>query len=229
MDRFLSQQSSASSVVRLAERLLAEAEACPALTFRSNPAVVASAPPSGHFPALALLSDPVLDVRPYLEHLTAMAAAAAQRSEALAQLARQRRRKMQRQILAIGALGTVAFLIGVSGVVASRNANRTIAELRGQLSALTEQQRLAQIEITATLAARKDEAQAAEATAQPRRTAATQVAAEPALQAPDIRYSAQPWPDSRPLQRHNTVAPRRQPTGSHFLAGFERNIPPVLR
>jgi hypothetical protein len=229
MDRFSPHPSSAAAAVRLAERLLAEAEACPALTLRGDPIAQPSESPSGRFPELALLSDPVLDVRPYLEHLVSMASAAAERSEALAQQARQRSRKAKWQMLAIGCLGAVALLIGVRGFIASRNSETSLAQLRNQVIALTEQQQQARTEI-AELSARKDAARVATGpAASGRERPATPIAAAPALQIPSIRYYAQPWPDSRSILRQSTQAPSRLGTGFHFLPGFERGIQAVLR
>lgn len=206
MDRFFPQQSNASAAVRLAERLLAEAEAFPALTVRRDPIAPAPELPSGRFPALALLSDPGLDVRPYLEHLVSMAAAAAQRSEALAQQARRRSRNARRQMLAIGCLGAMALLIGVSGFIASRNSDARLAHLRSQFAALAERQHQAQVEIAA-LAARKSETRAAAASAPGQEGSVTPIATGPAMRVPGIRYYAQPWPDSRSIPRPGTITP----------------------
>ena len=57
-------------VERLARRLLAEAEACPTLISRSgNSSSETKRRSKGSFSAMALLSDPVPDIRQYLEDL----------------------------------------------------------------------------------------------------------------------------------------------------------------
>ncbi len=142
----------ASPAVRMAENLLAEAEACPALIARSDPVAVALEPPSGQFPALALLSDPALDVRPYLEDLVSIAAASAQRAEQLAFQARRAIRQTRYQMLVVGCLGAAALLIGVTGFAISRNGDAKLAQMTSELIALTHQQQQAQGQIAALTA-----------------------------------------------------------------------------
>lgn len=202
----------------MAENLLAEAEACPALIARSDPVAVALEPPFGQFPALALLSDPALDVRPYLEDLVSIAAASAQRAEQLALHARRAIRQTRYQMLVVGCLGAAALLIGVTGFAISRNGDAKLAQMSSELIALTQQQQQAQGEIAALTA--QAEARAVGPTArEPKAVVGAPVLAEPALQAPSIRYSAQPWPDSRPMPRRSTVTPHRA-SGPYFFAGF---------
>jgi hypothetical protein len=216
MARSFTQGPDVSAAVCLAERLLAEAEACPALISRRASADMGPRPERS--PALAVFSDPVPDVRPQLEHLASIAAASAQRPKALASLARRRSRNVRWQMFAAGSLGVMAVLIGAIGFVASREADTKLALLR----ALT---KLRQLEIV-ELAAQNSNARAEQTktTAGRPETPVVRLAA-PASQAPRIRYSAQPSPDPR----RSTSMLRRQVTRPRFLAGFERDIQAVLR
>ena len=84
-------------VERLARRLLAEAEASPALIGRAATAPAIATPrESQPFAAMALLSDPALDVRQYLEDLVTIAVNSAQQAEDLAVQAREASRKARR-------------------------------------------------------------------------------------------------------------------------------------
>src|ERR1700758_1366593 len=118
MDHFVSRPSSGSPATRLAERLLAEAVACPALIARRGPVDAATEPQPAPFPALALLSDPVLDVRPYLEDLVSIAVASAQRAEEMSAQVRQVSRKARRETLIVGCFGMLGLVIGAIGLAA---------------------------------------------------------------------------------------------------------------
>jgi hypothetical protein len=228
MDRFFPQQSSGSAAVSLAERLLAEAEACPALTRRTDPTADVAAVASERFPALSLLSDPVLDARPYLEHLVSIAVAAANRSEMLAKDARRQSRRARRQMLAVGCFGSAALLIAI-GFAALVTSDNRVAQLRSQVIALTEQQQQAKAEIAALAGAKDATTRPEPATASARAAPATPVATQPAMQAPNIRYYAQPWPDSGSALRRNAFTPSQPMTGPRLFGGFERRIQAVLR
>lgn len=209
MDRFVSQSSSGSPAVRLAERLLAEAEACPALIVRAERSVANTEAPAAAFPTLALLSDPVLDVRPYLEDLVAIAASSAQRAEAVSGQARRAIRKARREMLVIGCLGAIGLLVGVTGFAASQDSDASIARIRGELATLQRQQQQAQGEIAALAQAaetRVAEPEAGDSMALAKTVPpASDEAAGSAWQPPSIRYYAPPWPDSARQRRQRTV------------------------
>ena len=83
-------------VNRLAQRLLAEAAASPALVSRTRaPAKLTPKPPADRFPTMALLSDPALDIQQYLEDLVSIAVKSAQQAEDVG-AARRGRREDQR-------------------------------------------------------------------------------------------------------------------------------------
>ncbi len=66
----------------MARRMLAEAAVRPALISRANaPARLAPKRVAEPFPAMALLSDPALDIRQYLEDLVSIAVNSAQQAE----------------------------------------------------------------------------------------------------------------------------------------------------
>jgi hypothetical protein len=231
MDRFVSQQSSGSPAVRLAGRLLAEAEACPALIVRTERGTADAEPPAACFPALALLADPVLDVRPYLDDLVSIAARSAQRAEAVSRQARRAIRKARHEMLVIGCLGVIGLIVGVAGFASSHDSDARLARIRGELATLRQQQQQARGEIAA-LASPASETRVAEPAAGESmtlaKTPAAPVPAGPALQPPSIRYYAQPWPDSRPIPRRVTAAQGRQVTVPSF-AGLQPGMHAILR
>jgi hypothetical protein len=223
MDRSLPPQAGISAVVRLAESLLAEAEACPALIMRSAPVGVGVETQAERLPTLALLSEPALDVRPYLEHLVSLAAASARRSELLAEQARRLSRNARRQMLAACCMSLLAVLFGVVGFFDGRNQNTGRAQLRSQTNVLAAQQQHAPNEIAAS-AAQPSDTRATETNSQRVVAPAAPRSVAPQLQAPSIRYFAQPWPDS---QRNAIMS--NSWVSNHFLAGFEGSLQAALR
>ena len=132
-------------VEQLARRLLAAAEATPALIGRAKTApAVANPRVAESFAAMALLSDPALDVRQYLEDLVTIAVNSAQQAEDLAVQAREASRKARRGMAVVASIGALGLVVGVAGFAASRSANIRLAEVRGEVGALHEMQRQSQ-------------------------------------------------------------------------------------
>jgi hypothetical protein len=123
------------TVIHLARRLLAEAQACPALVRRSeNSSTGTKAPPRESFPAMALLSDPALDIRQYLEDLVRIAVGSAQQAEDVLVEAREAHRKARRSMAVVASLGALGLLVGIAGLTAGRSAHIGLSEVRGELS-----------------------------------------------------------------------------------------------
>jgi cell division protein FtsB len=195
MDRIVSQPARSGSVRHLAERLLAHAGAHPELIARRGSVISRAKEPHTRFPALALLSDPVLDVQPYLEDLVSIAVSAAQRADELSAEARRTSRKVRRQMLVVGCIGALGLLIGVAGLAAGSSSDARLAQLRDEMALLQDEQRQAQQQIAALNGSQALGLQ----TVQP--PIATQIAdraspPSPAFKPPNIRYYTQPWPDS---------------------------------
>ena len=152
-------------VERLARQLLAEAEACPALIGRAETApAVASTRVAESFASMALLSDPALDVRQYLEDLVSIAVNSAQQAEDLAVQAREAGRKARRGMAVVASLGAMGLVVGVAGFAASRSANVRLAEVRGEIGALHEMQRQSQDQLADIAARTSDQRDAVEVT-----------------------------------------------------------------
>ncbi len=222
-------------VERLARQMLAAVEACPALVGRAKTApAVANARVAESFAAMALLSDPALDVRQYLEDLVSIAVNSAQQAEDLAVQAREAGRKARRGIAVLASLGALGLVVGVAGFAASRTANVRLAEVRGEVSALHEMQRQSQDQFADIASRMSDPRDAVEATPHPGIAPAVvlpppPIPAPPARQQPAVRYS-EPWPDSRPPQRRVAVA-RSQPVQTaqpvvvpRFFADIQRSL-----
>jgi hypothetical protein len=127
------------TVIHLARRLLAEAQACPELVRRSENSSTGTrsrtkAPPRESFPAMALLSDPALDVRQYLEDLVRIAVGSAQQAEDVLLEAREANRKARRSMAVVASLGALGLLVGIAGFTAGRSAHIGLSEVRGELS-----------------------------------------------------------------------------------------------
>lgn len=124
-------------VQRLARRLLAEAGSHPALIHRSEEL---SKAPNGRwirsFPAMALLSDPALDIRQYLENLVTIAVGSSQQAEDMLFEARKAHRKTRRGIALVASFGAIGLIVGAAGFTANRNANVRLSEVRDELIAL---------------------------------------------------------------------------------------------
>jgi hypothetical protein len=156
-------------VIHLTRRLLAEAQACPALVRRAeNSSTGTKAPPRGSFPAMALLSDPALDIRQYLEDLVRIGVGSAQQAEDVLVEAREAHRKARRSMAVVASLGALGLLVGIAGLTAGRSAYIRLSEVRGELSTdqnvrrdldALQQQRKAE---EATLSRQKTDQQAAQ-------------------------------------------------------------------
>src|SRR4051794_8407181 len=123
-------------VQRVAERFLADAKEHPALIGRvdwSAPMMLESA---GRFPNLALLADPALDVRPYLEDLVSLAAGSAQQAEDVSLQSQAESKRVRRGIVAAAALGGIGLLIGAVGLTAAHTAKTELAQARAELASL---------------------------------------------------------------------------------------------
>lgn len=215
--------------------MLAEAEACPALVGRAKTApVVANARVAELFAAMALLSDPALDVRQYLEDLVSIAVNSAQQAEDLAVQAREAGRKARRGMAVLASLGALGLLVGVAGFAASRSANVRLAEVRGEVGALQEMQRQSQDQLADIASRTSDPRDAVEATQQPGIAPAVVVSRPLPTPAPPARQQAlrysEPWPDSRPPPRRAAVA-RSQPVQTtqpvvvpRFFADIQRSL-----
>ena len=177
-------------MARLARRLLAEAEACPALISRSkHPSKPRDAGGSGLFPEMTFLSDPAMDVRQYLEDLVGIAVRSAQQAEDMSVQAREASNKARRGMALVASLGALGLLVGLAGFAASRSANVSLSEVRGEVSSLRDMQHQAQdqlADIAKQTPGHRDVAIAPAAIVVPH---------------PSAPIPLQPWPDSRPPQR----------------------------
>ena len=222
-------------VEQLAWRLLTEAEASPALIGRAKTApAVADPRVAESFAAMALLSDPALDVRQYFEDLVTIAVDAAQQAEDLAVQAQEASRKARRGMAVVASIGAVGLVVGVAGFAASRSANIRLAEVRGEVGALHEMQRQSQDQFADIASRTPDQRDAVEVTQQPGIAPAVMMpqplpAPPPPARQATVRYS-EPPPDSRPPPRRAAVA-RSQPVQTtqpvvlpRFFADIQRNL-----
>ena len=123
----------------------------PALINRSDPASAvikggverSRLAPRAAFPAMALLSDPTLDIRRYLEELVTISVNSAQRVEEVSLQACEASRKARRGMLARRMPRCTRSHRGRRGFAASRGANVRLSEVRKELGALQEMQRQA--------------------------------------------------------------------------------------
>src|SRR3974390_2393536 len=111
----------------MARRLLAEAEAQPALIGRTTPLKLTKKPVAEPFPALALLSDPTLNVKQYLEDIVSIAVNSAQQAEEISLQAEAASRKARRSMVLVGTFGALGLMVGIAGFAASRSANIRLA------------------------------------------------------------------------------------------------------
>jgi triphosphoribosyl-dephospho-CoA synthetase len=185
--------------------LIGRAETAPA---------VASTRVAESFASMALLADPALDVRQYLEDLVSIAVNSAHQAEDLAVQAREAGRKARRSMAVVASLGAMGLVVGVAGFAASRSANVRLSEVRGEIGALHEMQRQSQDQL-AEIAARTSEQREAVEVTQRSSIAPAVVMSQPVpapvppARQPTVRYS-EPWPDSRPPPRRAAVV-RSQP------------------
>jgi hypothetical protein len=216
----------------MAQRLLADAQASPALISRSDPAREVE-PPRAAFPAMSLLSDPTLDVRHYLEELVTIAVNSAQRVEDVSSQACEASRKARRGMVAVGCLGALGLIVGVGGFAASRGANVRLSEVRKELGALQEMQREAQYQLAGITLRQSDQrvdvkpADPANVTPQAVVAPPAPVVAPPVFQ-PPIRAS-EPWPDSRKPVSRPVAVHSRPAVVPRFFADIQRNLRTLFR
>jgi hypothetical protein len=192
--------------------LLAQATATPALIGRSKaPARVAAQRVAEPFPPMALLSDPALDIRQYLEDLVSIAVNSAQQAEDLSAQAREANRKARRGLAVLASLGAVGVMVGVAGFATSRSSNVRLSELRDEVTTLQDMQNKAQDQIR-DLATRPVQTEQREASDTPQETnvSPAAVVAQPlpppaVLNQKPVRYYSEPWPDSRPQTRRGAA------------------------
>jgi hypothetical protein len=226
---------------QMAQRLLADARAWPALINRSDPAsavikggVRGSEPaPRAAFPAMALLSDPTLDIRRYLEELVTISVNSAQRVEEVSLQACEASRKARRGMLAVACLGALGLIVGAGGFAASRGANVRLSEVRKELGALQEMQRQAQYQLASIVLRQSDQqtdmksSDLLSVTPQTAARLRAPVLAPPAFQ-PPVRAS-EPWPDSRKPVPRPAAAHSRPAVVPRFFADIQRNLRALFR
>ena len=126
-----------SPAQRLARRLLAEAKSCPALVHRSRDSSTVTKGRSGRsFPAMALLSEPALDIRQYLEDLVTIAVGSAQQARDMLIEARKVNRTAWRRVAVVASFGALGLIVGIAGLTASHSANVKLSEVREEVRAL---------------------------------------------------------------------------------------------
>jgi hypothetical protein len=226
--------------------LLAEAEGDPTLIGRravKPPAVKSRG--TEPFAAMALLSDPALDVRQYLEDLASIAINSARQAEDLAVQAQAASRRARRGMVMLAGFGIVGLLIGMAGFAVSRTSNVRLAEIREEMGTLQDMQRQAQDQLAdlATQTVERHDASeqrdAADA-ARPMGIGPAVVTAPMPLPAPApaVRSTApasfyyQPWPDSRPALRRAPMVRGQvsQPVViPRFFAEIQRGVRGIFR
>ena len=85
---------------------------------------------------MALLSDPTLDIRQYLEDLVTVAVGSAQQAEGMLIEARKVNRKARRRIAVFASFGALGLVVGIAGLAASRSANVRLSEIRDEVGTL---------------------------------------------------------------------------------------------
>jgi hypothetical protein len=153
----------------LARRLLAEAEAYSALISRSgNPSKPTDAAARRvPFPAVALLSDPAMDVREYLEDLVRIAVGSTRQAEDMLVHAREASSKASRGLALIAGVGALGLLVGIAGLATSRSPEVSLSLVRGEVSALRDMQQQAQDQLADIAARTADPHDVAEDRSQP--------------------------------------------------------------
>ncbi len=216
--------------------MLAEAEAQPALISRSaTPAVAPKGRVAESFPAMALLSDPALDIRQYLEDLVSIAITSAQQAEDVSSQAREASRKTRRGMALVASFGALGLAVGVAGFAASRSSNVRLSEIREEVGVLQDMQRQAHDQLADIAARTADQPETVEAARQASIAPAAVVAQPlpppmpPVRQQPLVRYS-EPWPDSRPQQRRAPVGHSNSAVVvPQFVADIQRNLRAIFR
>lgn len=226
----------------MASRLLAEAQARPELIARGSTSptvtpkarVAEKARIAEPFPALALLSDPAVDIRQYLEDLVSIAITSAQQAEDVSARAQEASRKARRSMAIVASFGALGLVIGAAGFAASRSSNIRLSDVREQVGVLQDMQRQAQDQLADIAARTVDQHEAVEATRQPSIAPAAVVTQAPLPPTPSVRQQPQgqyyqPWPDSRPQPRR-TQAMRGAPVVMpQFVADIQRNFRAIFR
>ena len=93
--------------------------------------------PSGRsFPAMALLSEPALDIRQYLEDLVTIAVGSAQQARDMLIEARKVNRTARRRVAVVASFGALGLIVGIAGLAAGRSANVRLSEVREEVGAL---------------------------------------------------------------------------------------------
>lgn len=233
-------------VERIAQRLLATARDCPELISRNcqTAGILAERPSPlptpelGPFPQMALLSDPALDIRHYLEDLVSIAISSAQQAEDVSLHAREATRKARRGMVVIGCLGALGLAVGVAGLATAQSSDAQLAQVRKEVGALKDMQLEAHDQLNeaeANVAAEGYEARPMQraGTIRPQATSPTVPAPTELIWKSRVHYST-PWPDSRPVvpapprrvtppaQTHQVVVPR-------FFAALQQNIRALFR
>jgi hypothetical protein len=86
---------------------------------------------------MALLSDPAVDVRQYLENLVTIAIGSAREAEDTLFEMRKANRKARRRIGLVAGFGAVGLMVGIAGFTGSRIANERSSEDRKEVVALS--------------------------------------------------------------------------------------------
>jgi hypothetical protein len=86
---------------------------------------------------MALLSDPAVDVRQYLENLVTIAIGSAREAEDTLFEVRKANRKARRRIALVASFGAVGLVVGIAGFIGSRIATERSSEVRNEVVALS--------------------------------------------------------------------------------------------
>jgi hypothetical protein len=217
----------------MAQRLLAEAAARPDLIAR-EPATVTRTQALQAFPSLALLSDPAVDIRQYLEDLVTMAVSSAQQAELVSLKAQEASRKARWTMSAVACFGALGVIVGVAGFAASRNSNLLLAEVRDQVSVLQDMERKTHEQLIDVASSVSDQRAAVDATAQASIPPPQMFSPPPPISAPapapwqPAMVHSTPWPDSRPQTPQTRTAaathPNRTVVVPHFVTVVQRNL-----
>jgi hypothetical protein len=85
---------------------------------------------------MALLSDPALDIRQYLEDLVTIAIGSAHQAEDMLLEVRKSNRRARRRIAVVASFGAVGLMVGIAGLTSGRTANVRLSEVRDEVIAL---------------------------------------------------------------------------------------------
>jgi hypothetical protein len=86
---------------------------------------------------MALLSDPSVDIRQYLENLVTIAIGSAREAEDTLFEARKANRKARQRIALVASFGAIGLVVGIAGFIDSRSANERLSEVRNEVVALS--------------------------------------------------------------------------------------------